>query len=350
MKKHIIIPVFIPHEGCPYTCVFCNQKTISGCHNIICADSIRAIVDTHLKTIKNDSENFIEIAFYGGSFTGLDPDLQEIYLEIAGIYRSQGRIDSIRLSTRPDYINENILTFLACKGVGIVEIGAQSMDDEVLKASRRGHDASSVRNAAKLIKASGITLGIQTMIGLPEDTIEKDVYTAMEVAGLAPSFVRIYPTLVVEGTLLERDYRSGNYVPLELDEAVAITAKLLDIYNKAGIRVIRAGLQPTEEFNGMQGILAGPFHPSFRQLAESRLALDRICEIIESPSAGYFTPTGHTEQIVLRVSPRDISTVIGHKRSNIFKIKEKYNIQNVIIVSDKNITGIKGIKISGIAG
>ncbi|MDD5603626.1 MAG: radical SAM protein [Eubacteriales bacterium] len=329
-----IIPVFVPHEGCPHDCIFCNQRTITGNESPMNPFKMRALVETCLAGMHDGiSSGNIVIAFYGGSFTGIKHSLQAEYLGIASEYLSKGKISSIRLSTRPDYISEEIVSFLRKMNVGTVEIGAQSMDDEVLRLSGRGHDSAAVVSAARIISQSGIELGIQTMMGLPGSTPEKDTATAAAVAALAPSFVRIYPTLVVEGSKLADEYKAGRYKPYPLEQAVSLAASLLEIYSEAGIKVIRVGLQPTDDFNISHGIIAGPFHPSFRQLAESELFFRRISEaIIKSGLQG-------SQYIEIKVHPPMLSTAVGQKRSNIFRIKKKFGIQNVIILPDKSMTG-----------
>ncbi|NLK88103.1 MAG: radical SAM protein, partial [Clostridiaceae bacterium] len=200
--KHVIIPVFVPHKGCPNDCIFCNQKKISGQISDMTTDRINEIIEEHLKTI--DEGAFAEIAFYGGSFTAIEKGLQQGFLKEAYKYVTAGRVSEIRLSTRPDFIDEEILGMLGQYGVRTIELGVQSLDDDVLKASCRGHDASCVYRSCDLIKKMGFRLGIQTMTGLPGDTRERCIDTAKKVISLSPELVRIYPVLVIKGTGLEK--------------------------------------------------------------------------------------------------------------------------------------------------
>lgn len=231
----------------------------------------------------------------------------------------------MRLSTRPDYINEEILDLLVRYGVKTIELGVQSLDEEVLKCSNRGHNAEAVLQAAQLIKLYGLTLGIQTMVGLPGDTNEKALMTARQVVDLAPSIVRIYPTLVIKNTYLQKMYLEGSYIPLELDEAVELCAELLEIYEKNHINVIRIGLQPTESISVNGEIEAGPFHPAFRQLVTSKLFLNKIVQYIKSNNLYKLT------DIVIECNPRDVSNIIGQKRKNILFIKKEFNFKSVAV-------------------
>lgn len=270
MSKHII-PVFVPHKGCPHDCVFCNQKKISGCMQAPTPTEVHRLIEQHLGTHK---EQDLEIAFFGGSFTGIPLEEQEQYLKIANQYREQYPQLQIRASTRPDCITEPVIALLQQYGVNVIELGVQSMDDQVLTASGRGHSAEDVKQAVKTLKQAGIVVGIQTMLGLPGDTKEGALQTAKEVIELQPAMVRIYPTLVIGQTVLETMYQKGLYKPLELDEAVALTAELMDLYESANIPVIRVGLQPTEQMDSE--VIAGPYHPAFRQLANGARAYQEM--------------------------------------------------------------------------
>lgn len=333
-KSNMFIPIFIPHKGCPFDCIYCDQKSISGETQDMTSDRMISIVEDYLHT-SGPKEN-IEIAFYGGSFTGIDKQLQIELLNTASKYVESGKVSSIRLSTRPDYIDDSILEYLKKYHVGTIELGVQSLDEDVLKQSCRGHSVSNVLEASGLIKKWGIKLGIQTMIGLPGDTEEKDIYTAQKVADIKPAVVRIYPTLVIKGTYLERMFIDGSYKPLTLDEAVGISAVLLSIYNENGIKVIRIGLQPTEDINLNAKVTAGPFHPSFGQLVQSKLMLDKINKIIIEK--GYMDQ----EKIIINTSPANISNVVGQKSSNLVYLKNKYGFKDIKVTgslgSDVEIT------------
>ncbi|MDP2689732.1 MAG: radical SAM protein [Deltaproteobacteria bacterium] len=263
-KKRLIIPVFIPFGGCPHQCVFCDQSGITGKAVMPGLEDVRSTIEAYLSTWKGEGPR--EAAFYGGSFTGLPMEKQEEYLECAHAYVRDGRIDSIRLSTRPDYIGGGIVAFLKGYGVGTVELGVQSMSDAVLRLSGRGHTAEHSRNAVNILKEAGIKAGVQIMPGLPGDTADTIISTVKDVIGLSPDFVRIYPTLVLRDTPLYAMYLRGDYRPWALDEMVEVCREIAGLLKAAGVGVIRMGLQPTKELAG--SIVSGPFHPSFRQLVE----------------------------------------------------------------------------------
>jgi len=262
--RRLIIPLFIPFGGCPHQCVFCDQKGITGKAGIPGAVEVRRTIEAYLSTWKGKGEK--EAAFYGGSFTGLPLDMQKTLLDAAGEYVRAGRLGSLRLSTRPDYISEEIAAFLKERLVATVELGAQSMSNEVLKRSGRGHTAKETAEAVRVLKASGIATGLQLMPGLPGDTPASFMLTVKEAIRLGPDFVRLYPSLVLKDTPLHRMYLSGEYRPWGLIEAVDACARAKRLFDGAGVPVIRMGLQTTEEL--VESIVAGPYHPSFRQLVE----------------------------------------------------------------------------------
>ena len=239
------IPIFVPHRGCPFDCVFCNQKRITGTQKEVTADDVHNIIGEYLKTLPSKNRR-IEAAFFGGSFTGIPINEQSELLAAANEYLKKGDIDGIRLSTRPDYIDKEILDNLLKYGVTTIELGVQSMDDSVLKSSNRGHTREDVINAVKLIKEYPFTLGLQMMTGLPGDTDEKSLYTADEIIKLKPDIVRIYPTLTIKDTFLEKMYLTGKYKPQSVDEAVNLAKQLLLKFEKNNITVIRVGLQSTD--------------------------------------------------------------------------------------------------------
>lgn len=326
--RHVIIPIFVPHKGCPNDCIFCNQKKISGQIEEMTPQMIPGIIESHLATI--DSGTFVEAAFYGGSFTAIDRSLQESLLKKAYEYVKSGRVSEIRLSTRPDCIDEDILEMLQKYGVRTIELGVQSLDDEVLKASCRGHDAACVYKSAALIKGKGFRLGIQTMTGLPGDTREKAMNTARQVISMSPEIVRIYPVLVIKGTPLEKLLLDDRYEPMPLDEAVKLCAELLDLYESHGINVIRIGLQATENIRGGadSDVVAGPVHPAFRQLVESELARRRIERIIEERGLS------GSSSLLIKTGAPNISNVVGQKRANIDYLRSKYHIVRIKVMDD----------------
>ena len=275
MKKHAIIPIFIPHKGCPNDCVFCNQRKITARGADITAEDIHNTVETYMSTLGNMNVQTIELSFFGGSFTGIPLEEQKQYLAIAKEYKDSGVIQKIHLSTRPDYINVEILDNLKAYGVDVIELGVQSFAEPVLKASGRGHNASCVYDACKLIKSYGFTLGIQLMIGLPEDTLEYDIFSAEEAVSLAPDIARLYPTVVIKDTALWDMMECGQYIPKSEDDAVMRTAAMYKILTDAGINVIRVGLKSSDIISD-ENNTAGTFHPAFRQLVEGFLAKESL--------------------------------------------------------------------------
>lgn len=314
--RHFNIPLFVPHKGCPNDCVFCNQKRITANIEPITADGAERIINKHLKTLPENS--YIEAAFFGGSFTGIPIDEQEELLSVAKKYYDMGKISGIRLSTRPDYINEEILDLLKSKSVTVIELGVQSLDDEVLRLSNRGHTKEDVYNAVKLIKSYGFSLGLQMMTGLLGDSFEKSVKTAEEFIRLKPDFVRIYPTLVIKDTKLEDLYRSGVYIPQSLENAVSLCKHLKREFLKNDINVIRVSLQPTEEISPDASVVAGPFHSAFGELVDSLMYYDIINSLTKDLSSC---------TVIVGVDTKSVSKAIGHKRINVKKLEQERNIK-----------------------
>lgn len=281
MKKHAIIPIFIPHKGCPNDCVFCNQKKITAHSSPVTAEDVRATADERLKTLSNPRPDTLEIAFFGGSFTGIPMEEQSAYLSVAKEYKDAGLVDKIHLSTRPDYIDEKILDNLKAFGADVIELGVQSFDPEVLKLSGRGHSADCVYESSRLIKEYGFTLGIQLMIGLPSDSMEKCIFSAEETVKIGPEIARLYPTVVIEDTELCDMYKRGEYKPLSIEEAVSRTKAMYEILDCAGINIIRVGLKSSDIIADEGSISGMTFHPAFRQLVEGAIARDRITALID---------------------------------------------------------------------
>lgn len=321
MKKEYIIPIFVPHLGCPNDCTFCNQKKISGQTKNVKAEDVKNTIEYYLNNFKDDNK-YIEVAFFGGSFTGIDVDKQKELLSVAYEYIKNKKIDSIRISTRPDYINKEILKMLKSYGVKTIELGVQSTNDYILNKSKRGHTFEDVKKASKLIRKNGFILGHQMMVGLPESTRQDEINTAKDLIKLKPKIVRIYPVLVIKGTQLEKDYESGEYTPLTVEQAVETAKDLLVLFNKKKINVIRIGLQNTNEITDPNSkksqVVAGPYHPAFRQLVESRLWYDNIANEIKKVNS-------NVTHIQVDVNPSDINNAVGHKRINIEKINDTYN-------------------------
>ncbi len=308
--KRANIPVFVSHLGCPNDCVFCNQRKITGHSGYVTGKDVEETVRTWLSYIKGQAE----IAFFGGSFTGIDEDIQNELLKAAEKFIDGEKITGIRLSTRPDYINGDIIENLLRHKVSTVELGAQSTSDEVLTASKRGHSAKDIENASKLINESGINLGLQMMTHLPLSNDDKDIKTCHDFIKMKPKEVRIYPTLVLEDTCLFEMYKKGEYKPQTLEEAVELTAVLTDEFENAEISVIRTGLQPSDSLT--KGFVAGPFHPSFGEMAQSRLILKRIFSYIDEKKPDFLN---------IYAEERLLSKLLGQKRCNIIKIDEKMN-------------------------
>lgn len=284
MKKHAIIPIFIPHLGCPCQCVFCNQQKITARTKAVSTDEVRETVERYLSTLGDLDPKEIEIAFYGGSFTAIPIDAQTAYLEVANEYIDQGKVSSLHISTRPDCIDEEILENLRRYKVSTIELGVQSFSDEVLRLSKRGHDSEIAKAAAKLIRARGFKLGIQLMIGLPGDSLERCIYSARETVALAPELARLYPTLVIDGTELYDMYEDGRYEALSKEEALLRTKEMYKILHKAGINIMRVGLKSTDIIGGsdLSAINGGTYHPAFRQLVEGEIAYEALKEQLDA--------------------------------------------------------------------
>lgn len=274
MKTHAIIPIFIPHKGCPHNCIFCNQKKITAHIAPVTADDVVETIETWLTTLSHVKT--VEIAFYGGSFTAIPMEDQTAYLKIAKRYKDAGKVNKIHLSTRPDAINKEILDNLRAYGVDTIELGVQSFDDRVLKLSGRGHDSAIVYKSSKMIQDYGFELGIQLMIGLPGDSMETCIYSAKETVKIGPELARLYPTIVIEDTELFEQYKRGEYKPLSQDEAVERTKEMYKILQKAGINIIRVGLKSSDIINENGDIDGGTFHPAFRQLVEGAIAREKL--------------------------------------------------------------------------
>lgn len=329
MQRNYIIPIFVPHIGCPNDCVFCNQRKITGISTDINAKEVKEKIEKYLETIPKQDRN-LEIAFFGGSFTGIEEDIQKEFLDIAYSYKKERIIDKIRLSTRPDYIDNNKLKILKDRGVDIIELGIQSLDNDVLEKSNRGHDKKSVYNAVELIREKEFTLGVQMMIGLPGDNYEKAIKTAEELISFKPEIARIYPTLIIKDTELEKEYKEGNYKPISLEESIDLTKKVLYRFQKNGIRVIRIGLQPSDNINEGKDVVAGPFHPAFRQLVESAMYFDIINEMIKKLK----TKNLKAYNIYIKCNDKKISFIAGQKKTNLEKFKKLYGFNKIKIIGD----------------
>lgn len=324
----MIIPIFIPHSGCTHQCVFCDQKNITG--QAVPLDPAMVPVKIHEYLDTNASQEPAQAAFFGGTFTALPRELQKAYLSAVRPFITAGQLEGIRLSTRPDCVTSEILVLLKEYHVTIIELGAQSMDDYVLTCSGRGHTAIDTVNAVSLIKSHDFLIGLQLMPGLPGDSSDSFMRTIDTVIGLRPDFIRIYPSLVIKNTPLEDLYASGRYTPLSLDDAVALCREALERFDQAGIEVIRIGLQPTEELERPGTIIAGPYHPAFRQLVESSILLDKMRTVLRANR-------GMTGQVTFQVNPKDLSAAIGQRRSNIMQLQKEFGVHKISIVEGNNV-------------
>lgn len=322
---HYNVPVFIPQAGCPFQCVFCNQNRISGAAASPGPEQIKAEIDKCLDTIPGGAET--QIAFFGGSFTGLPMSEQEEYLKIAADYIQKGLARSVRISTRPDYIDKPRLALLKSYGVTDIELGAQSLDDDVLRRSGRGHTAADAMRASELIRSEGFSLGLQMMIGLPGDTREKSMKTGRAIIDAGAHSTRIYPALVIRETRMERWYAQGKYKPLDLQEAVEWSAELMEMFEKAGVRTLRVGLHPSEGLLSGENLVAGPFHVSFRELVLSEIWRARLSKLSHVENTG----------MSIYVRPSEINYAIGYKSCNRNRLLERF--QSVLFKPDSTLTG-----------
>ena len=340
MRKYVI-PVFVPHLGCPNDCIFCNQKSISGQKKNITKEDAKKIIDEFIEGIK-DKQGEKEIAFFGGSFTAIEETKQEELLSLAYEYIKAGKVNSIRISTRPDYIDKTILKRLKKYKVKTIELGVQSANNYILGRAGRGHTFEDVQKASKLIRHHGFTLGHQMMVGLPESTRIDEINTAKALIKLKPKMVRIYPVLVIKGTKLEKEYQEGKYKPLSVIQAVEICKELVRMFDNKNIDIIRIGLQNTDEISDPQNkeseVVAGPFHPAFRQLVESAMWYDAIVNKIKKLNA-------KVKEVEVTVNPIDVNNVIGHKKENVQKLKDTYDVDLIIKQDEKIKQGKSKIEI-----
>ncbi|WP_297404473.1 elongator complex protein 3 [uncultured Cetobacterium sp.] len=330
--KHYNIPIFISHFGCPNDCVFCNQKKINGRETDVSLEDVENIIETYLKTLPKKSKK--EVAFFGGTFTGISFDLQKKYLEVVNKYIKLNLIDGIRLSTRPDYIDKKIIDLLVEFNVTTVELGVQSLDENVLKQSHRFYPVEKVYEASKMIKDAGIQLGIQLMLGLPGSTCKSDYNSAKKVVEIEPDIARIYPTLIIKETEMAEMFKEGTYRPLTIEEAVNSCKKIYSLLEYNNINVVRVGLQPTEELNDSENVLGGPYHPAFRELVEGEIYFDFLTSDRFSNS-----------NLEIEVNEKNVSKIIGMKKINKDRLGKRFNLkinknlnQETIVINGKIYT------------
>lgn len=325
--KPFVIPVFIPHAGCPHQCVFCNQKAITRSEvQVPSTEQLKASIRLYLNHLTTGRKP-VQIAFFGGNFLGIDQQEVLRLLNAATTFVHEGIVDSIRFSTRPDTLTKERLAILRGFPVSTIEIGAQSMNDSVLALCRRGHTAQHTAGAAYLTKTGGYEVGIQMMVGLPGDDEAGAISTGRQIADLEPDFVRIYPAVVLEHSPLANWFRKGQYIPLSLSACVSLVKKLYLMFQDSNIAVIRMGLQMTSELENGSVLLAGPFHPAFGHLVISQIYRDKVTELLK-------TSDRVLDAMTLRVNPKRISTMRGQKNENILYLKNRFHIRNIGVTGD----------------
>lgn len=323
--KHYTIPIFIPQLACPFQCVFCDQEKITARGHIPGILETRNTIEEYLKSFPKGKKH-VEIGFFGGTFTGIPVEEQEKYLQVAHDYLEKGLLQGIRLSTRPDYIDEPRLQLLKKYGVTTVELGAQSCDDEVLIQSARGHTAEDIEMASRLIINKGFRLGLQMMIGLPGDTLEKAVFTAKKIIELGAVETRIYPLLVIKDTTIEKWYHQGKYTPLSLEETLSWLKELILLFEDSGVEVTRVGLHSSVGLETGKELIAGPWHPSIRELAMTELWWDRL---------NVLTAFEGIDELRITVHPSQYNFAVGYYGKNRKRLSEF--IKNVRFLKDKEL-------------
>ncbi len=330
MKRHVNIPVFIPHLGCPNQCVFCNQKTISGVSEFELS-TVKNTIDNAISTIESDAE--VEIAFFGGSFTGIDTSLMISLLEIANSYIKDGRVSSIRCSTRPDYIDSERLEILAEYGVKVIELGLQSISDRVLDLTKRGHNFDSEKRACDLIVKSGFSLVGQMMIGLPGSTPESEIETARFIISSGAVAARIYPTVVFKNTELYDMTRLGIYTPLSLQEAVDRSAKVFSLFLENNVEIIRIGLCASENLSSEESYYAGPNHSALGELVINKYYYDKILENAKKLSLS------ESDILNIAVAHGRLSSVIGQKKNNKILLSKSLPVRHISFFESDLVSG-----------
>lgn len=330
-NKPLIIPVFIPHSGCPHQCAFCNQSIITNQESRIPDKAaIHQIITQYLQY--KGRRKHVELAFFGGNFLGLSESLIIQLLEWISPYVQDGKIDGIRFSTRPDTITPETLDLLKPYPVMAVELGVQSMNDSVLSESRRGHTSMDTIKAMDLLKKYQLKTGVQVMSGLPGDSENSLLASTKKLAGLAPDFARIYPLMVLKGSLMASWYKNGRYQPLSLDESIRLVKKMYLIFKAADIDVIRMGLQASDLMEDDSMMLAGPWHPAFGHLVFSEIMYDRVCDIIDNDK-DLLSPKG----LFLNINSKSESRLRGNKNTGFEKLKLRYPEHDFTICRDDKI-------------
>lgn len=329
-RRPLIVPLFLPNQGCPHRCVYCRQERITGRGDtVLSPEGVEEVLRTAAASTRFDAGRDPEIAFYGGTFTGLPRDVMEGLLQAAFPWVAGGPFRSVRVSTRPDALDGERLALLKRYGVSTVELGVQSMDDEVLRQSRRGYASGDVRRAVDLLRGSGFRVGVQLMPGLPGDGVDRFLETVDRCLDLRPDLVRLYPTLVLEGTLLAAWYREGRYRPFGLNEAVACCAEACFRFEAVAVPVVRMGLLAANELLEEGGILAGPWHPAFGFLVRSALYRRKIAQLLPEPFEG--------KPLRVVVHPRDVPLVRGYRNQGLREMQEKTGAGSLEIVQDDSL-------------
>ena len=309
--KHYNIPIFLPELACPFRCVYCNQFSITGKQKLPDIQTVKDTIDKYITTFKED-DRFVEVAFFGGNFTGLPEKMQDDLMRIVQPYLEKGLVDGIRCSTRPDYIDEKRVKILKTMGMRNIELGAQTTNDMVLRKCGRGHSFEDIKNASQIIVNEGVTLGLQMMLGLPFDSFENDMQTARDIVRLGAKETRIYPCIVVKDTELERLYKNDEYFPLSLDDAVEQSATLYEFFTENDVKVLRIGLHTSEDLNG-DAFVAGPYHKNFAEMVLSRVWGRKFDKINEK-----------SNEITIEVPENELNHAIGYKGENKLKLLERY--------------------------
>lgn len=338
IMKNYIIPIFIPHYGCQHQCVFCNQHKITGMQTNVTAEFINETINQHLSVI--NKERHIEVAFYGGSFTALNIKKQIELLTPAYHFLKNNEIHAIRVSTRPDCINKTILDNLLKYGISTIELGVQSLDNQVLAASQRGHDKESVFTAVHCIRQTNLKLGIQLMPGLPEDNLLRMMNTVYQTLKLKPDFIRIYPTLVLVNTNLGALFYEMKYVPLDLDTAVKYCAIMKLLFERNHIPVIRVGLQATEALDNHEVVIAGPYHPAFGEMVDMYLFNIMISQLFEGLNI-------KDKEVIIHHHVKDTSKVRGMKNTNTNTWYRTFQPQNILFKQDSMKIGQIEVECNG---
>lgn len=331
--KHYNIPIFLPELACPYRCVYCNQFSITGKQHLPDIQDVKNIIEKHLSTFQTE-KRVVEVAFFGGNFTGLPEKMQDDFLKIVQPYLENGLVDGIRCSTRPDYIDEKRVRILKSLGMRNIELGAQTTNDEILLKCGRGHNFHDIENASQIINNEGITLGLQMMLGLPYDSFEDDLQTARDIVRLGAKETRIYPCIVVKDTELERLYRERKYVPLSLDEAAEQSATIYEFFENNDVKVLRVGLHTSEDLDN-QAYVAGPYHANFAEMVFSKIWRNKIenaIEIAEKSQCFHsddltVKKTGKSS-VVIEVAENQIPHAIGYKGENKKRLETIYKSVN----------------------